>query len=288
VLGNLYRGDAFVTISGAGGSAAARERPVIVLQCYLDDSGSRDLPVVTLGGFLSTLQNWEAVEPRLNVIMDRAGIPVFHAKEFHSTKRPFSGWSRLRKQSFADEIFSATRGLLMSGHSWTIKRAAMLQAQKDAPKSFGRMSPLCFCFSAIVMSIVTSPFMSSLVKANGLAFLIESGNTSNAGIDQFFDRMAKHPVFEGVIRSMSFVPKSSCRAIQIADFFVFYSRRQMRNNLRFDGKLLLPSCRYIDTIRKYVSVDQRGGIGDPKFVAKNTDFDTSDELAVLVDRAVTS
>jgi hypothetical protein len=143
------------------------------------------------------------------------------------------------------------------------------------------MSALCVCFSGIVMSIIGNQRLFSFAKANGLAFLIESGNTNNAGIEQFFDRMARHPAFEGSLRSISFVPKASCRAIQIADFFVFYSRRQMRNNLRFDGQLALPACPYIETMRKHVPLDQRGGIGDPAFLARNQDFESFDELVAL-------
>jgi len=72
-------------------------------------------------------------------------------------------------------------------------------------------------------------------KKDGVAFLVESGNTNNSEIEQYFHKMAKQSAFEGALRSISFIAKNSCRAIQIADFFAYYSRRYLRDHARFSG-----------------------------------------------------
>lgn len=252
-----------------------------MLQCYLDDSGSRDLPVVTLGGFLSTLDQWEGLEPRLNAIMDDAGVPVFHAMEFHRTKPPFADWKRIRKRSFAEEVFSACHGHILFGRSWTLKRQTLDVLKEKDRFSFGRMSPLCVCFSALVMSIVSDQHLWPLIKEHGLWFLIEAGNPSNDGIEQFFARMAKHPAFEGCLRSVTFVAKDSCRAIQLADFFVFYSRRHTRNTARFNGQFIFPACPYLLTMQQYVPIDMRTGIGIPQSIGKQSAFKSVDDFAAV-------
>jgi len=283
VISPLYWGDPFKIVRVATSGKSSAERPVIVFKCYLDDSGSRDLPVVTLGGFISTLELWDQAEPKLNEIMSQYDVDVFHAKEFHGTKPPFfKNWTKIKKQTFTEEIFSALGPLVRSGHSWTIKRDIVRKLQRVAPRSWGRMSPLCVCFSAIVMSLVSDPYTFPLMKRHGVSFLIESGNPSNAGIEQFFDRMAKHPMFEGCLRSMTFVPKASCRAIQVADFFVFYSRREMRDTVRFDGKLTLPRSAYLQIMFNHIpKLIQRAGTGDPIRVTGNEDFRSLSELVAL-------
>jgi hypothetical protein len=267
---SFYRSDAFRVVRGASGSCGtAAERYVLVFQCYLDDSATTDLPVITLAGFLAKLENWEALEPKIDSIMNGAGVPVFHAKQFHDTKRPFKNWSGIRKRSFAEEIFTATHGQI-HGFSVTIRKKDFLEARRQNPQSFGRMSPLCVCFSSIAMKIVTDPELESVLKEHGLAFLLERGNPHNSGIDRFFhDNMVKHVAFEGIFRGISLVPKDHCRAIQLADFFAFYSRRQMRNHIRLGGKLALPACPYLEIMKKHGPIWQEGGVAPVRRVGSS-------------------
>ena len=81
----------------------------------------------------------------------------------------------------------------------------------------------------IMTRIITDRQIAPLVDKHGISFLVESGNNNNSEIEQFFQRMSKQPAFGGALRSISFVAKNSCRAIQLADFFAFYGRRHMRN-----------------------------------------------------------
>jgi L-ribulose-5-phosphate 3-epimerase UlaE len=86
-------------------------------------------------------------------------------------------------------------------------------------------------------------------------FLVETGNNNNSEIGNFFHKMTKQPAFEGSLRSISFVTKDSCRAIQLADFFAFYSRRHMRNHHRFPGGM---RCQHV---RIFKSCKITGGFG---------------------------
>jgi hypothetical protein len=234
---------------------------IFVFQCYLDDSGTSGLPVVTMAGFIASLSNWEVLEPRLDALMDGHNVPVFHAKEFHDTKPPFKNWTKVRKRSFADELFSVTHGQIY-GLSVTISRKEFEQA-KRIQKKWDTMSAIGVSFSALMTRIVTDPAIGPAVKQDGVAFLIEAGNRNNSEIEQFFHKMAKAPTFEGCLRSINFVEKDSCRAIQLADFFAFYSRRHMRNQARFGGKLSLPACPFVTIMQKHGPIWEKAGFGMP-------------------------
>ena len=116
------------------------------------------------------------------------------------------------------------------------------------------------------MRIVTDPELELALKEHGFAFLLESGNPHNSGIERFFHNMAKDRGFEGVFRGISFVPKNRCRAIQLADFFAFYGRRLMHNHVRFAGKRALPACPYIEIMKEHGPIWQQGGMGPAKKV----------------------
>ena len=212
------------------------------MDCYLDDSGTSSSPVVTLAGFLAAPERWKEVESDLEALLLRYEVPVLHAKEFHDTKPPFKGWGKIKKRSFAEEIFQATHGKLY-GLSMTMR--------SSAKKPSENMSLIGTCFSVIMTHILLNRQIGPAIERDGVRFFIEDGNKNNNGIKDFFDDMSPVDTFQGTLKSLVIIKKESCRAIQLADFLAFYSRRFMRNYDRFDGKLLLPACHFLETIKRH-------------------------------------
>jgi hypothetical protein len=191
-----YRGDAFRIVRGASRSRGEPAgRLVCVFQCYLDDSGTSGMPIVTLGGFVGFMDQWERVEPLVDAVMNRNGVSVFHAKEFQDTKAPFDGWSRTRKLSFTEEVFTAAHGAI-AGIAVGVEKDGLKQGRKMQPRAFDRMSPIGVAFATIMTRLVTHPSIAPAIKVHGVSFLLESGNNNNAEIEQYFHRMAKMSAFE--------------------------------------------------------------------------------------------
>jgi hypothetical protein len=76
-------------------------RWVIVLVCYLDDSG-KDLqnPVTTIAGYVARDAAWIAFESDVENWFGQYGVTVLHAKELHDSDGEFRGWPVLKKQAF--------------------------------------------------------------------------------------------------------------------------------------------------------------------------------------------
>ncbi len=55
--------------------------------------------------------------------------------------------------------------------------------------------------------------------------MLESGHENNGEAEQTFHSVRNEHGIEDILHSISFVPKGHCRAIQLADLFAFYSRR---------------------------------------------------------------
>jgi Protein of unknown function (DUF3800) len=244
-----------------------------VFQCYLDDSATSGMPIVTMAGFSAGLHLWEAMEPAFNEILDRYGVDVLHAKQFHDTDGCFKNWRKIKKQTFVDELFSVAHGKAL-GLSVTAKKKEFVEEKKRTGK-IPSMSPYGVCFSAIMFRICYEPQIGTAVRKDGIAFLVESGNKNNDELRGFFDNYAKSKEFSPFLKSLTFIPKKSCRAIQVADFFAFYSRRAMGKHDRFDGKLALPMEGPLAIIERHVPLWQQlvRGYGLDKPVGHISDID---------------
>jgi hypothetical protein len=72
-----------------------------------------------------------------------------------------------------------------------------------------------------------------------MAFLVESGNPNNSDVEPIFHRYVQTKEFglEKALRSITFVPKDSCVAIQLADFIAYYTRRHTEACIKAGGPL---------------------------------------------------
>jgi uncharacterized protein DUF3800 len=223
-----------------------------VFQCYLDDSGTSGLPLVTMAGFIAPLAQWEQLEPVWSEILNRYGVEVFHAKEFHDTKGCFEGWTKIKKRTFTEEVFSAAHGRMQGLAVAARKRE--FEAEKRETGLVQDMSAYGVCFSTIVLRVVLEPQIGREVMRRGVSFLVEGGNKNNSELENWFDHMSKQRSFRGCLQEMTLVPKASCRAIQMADFFAFYIRRYLRDHDRFSGTLQLPMNAYLMIMQKHFPI----------------------------------
>jgi hypothetical protein len=206
--------------------------------------------------------------------MRRYDVPALHTKEFHDTDGVFKKWSKAKKQTFAEELFSLGRSQIF-GLSASLQKQGYAESRARAATTqypgVVMVSPYGACFSSILASLILDPKLAApLIRKRGLAFLVESGNKNNAEIEWHFSQCAKAQWTEGALRSISFVAKDSCRAIQLADFYAFYSRRHMSAQKRgqFTHAHASP---YYKIIHRHVRVWEVIIWGDPfgEFIGKH-------------------
>jgi hypothetical protein len=73
--------------------------------------------------------------------------------------------------------------------------------------------------------VLTDLRVGRISNTDGVSFILECGHQNNAEAEKTFYDVRRLHRLENVLRSICFVPKESCRAIQMADLFAFYSRR---------------------------------------------------------------
>ncbi len=82
--------------------------------------------------------------------------------------------------------------------------------------------------TAILNWVLTDVQVGKVANEKGLALILECGNEHNEEAKQSLDAIKERHNLEHV-RSLSFVPNTECRAIQMADLFAYYTRRHSRN-----------------------------------------------------------
>jgi hypothetical protein len=72
----------------------------MAMKGFFDESGTHDSPVVIVGGFLATVEQWDAYERDLRDLFAEYGVGKFHAKDFRGRKGDFKGWTRPKLARF--------------------------------------------------------------------------------------------------------------------------------------------------------------------------------------------
>lgn len=197
-----------------------------MLVCYLDDSGKDPQNrVTTLAGYVAREEAWSAFETSVEPTFARYKVPVLHARDLEATDGAFKGWKILKKQSFVARISSelskhSMLGVSMSAVKETYDRRALESNRKRTNR------PYTFCMNAIIDWLLRDVRTGKAVWDEGVAVVIESGHENNPEAEKAFYSLLEQHNLEKVLHSISFIPKDKCRAIQVADLFSFYSRRE--------------------------------------------------------------
>jgi hypothetical protein len=196
-----------------------------VLTCYLDDSGKDpQSPITTLAGYIARDTEWPSFEAHVEPWFTEFKVGVLHAKELHDTDGNFKEWSKLRKQAFVSRICQARNPCLLMGLSMSaLKGMYEMRAAESGRKR--TVTPYSFCFQVIIDWILRDRRIGALSNTEGVALILECGHENNAEAEEQFHAVRKLHKIEHLLHSISFVPKASCRAIQLADLLAFYSRR---------------------------------------------------------------
>lgn len=200
-----------------------------MLVCYLDDSGKdKQNRVTTIAGYLASDTAWSAFEKEVEPIFKEQGVSILHASEMETTKGEFKNWRVLRKQAFVSRLCSTLAKHMMLGVSMSVvkdtyKKRAIESSRKQT------VSPYTFCFNVIIDWILRDIRTGRAVWAEGLSLVLESGHDNCREAENHFHEISALHNLGDVLRSIRFVPKTECRAIQLADLFAFYTRRDSGN-----------------------------------------------------------
>ena len=220
--------------------ASLRVGRLFLLVTYLDDSGKDPQnPITSLGGYAASEDAWAIFERNAEpIFQEYIGDEPLHAKDLYHGAGVYEDWKVVKKQSFVAQICMKLYPLQpLMGVSFAVRKASYKTRAAEAIKRGLRkrtVTPYTFCLDAILNWVLTDVQVGKIANERGLALILECGNEHNEEARQSLDAIKKRHNLEQV-RSLSFVPKTECRAIQMADLFAYYTRRHNRG-IEIEGK----------------------------------------------------
>jgi hypothetical protein len=217
---------------------------VVVLVCYLDDSGSDpQVPAITIAGYIAAIGAWEEFEPPARALLDREQIDYLHGKLFHHNKGPFKGWGQTKKLEFVTELYDLLRPQVLVGVAFSAIKEEL--KRRNAETGLNRhTSAYGFAFLALANMILTDPGLRSWVALDGwdVSFIVEEGHRNDGDLVRVFGEVKRALERQDGIghkmKSISFVDKKSCTAVQMADFLAYHVTRRIsaieKNDRRLD------------------------------------------------------
>ncbi len=105
------------------------ERLYMAMKGFFDESGTHgaDSPLVTVAGFLATVEQWAAYERDLSALMSEYGVKKFHAKDFRGRKNDFKGWPTSKRAKFNSRFLKMADDHLSCGISTILSSDAYHQ-----------------------------------------------------------------------------------------------------------------------------------------------------------------
>jgi hypothetical protein len=150
------------------------------------------------------------------------------------------GWRRIKKQTYAKEIYDAGREAraLDIGVTFSVRKDAYERRKLETGLNVN-MSAYGFCFTAILNHFLRDPVFKEILGRNGvdITFVVEAGNDNDEDVRRIFNSLRAKYRLEHKLNSIAFQPKGSSRALQLADFFAFYSRRHVEATERSGGEM---------------------------------------------------
>jgi hypothetical protein len=138
-------------------SFGQRDRSVVVLKAFFDDSGTHEnSDVVVMGGIVTTSEDWEAFEPPWRAMLDCYGIDKMHMSRCENGWGPFDGWDREKKERCIDafsDIVARSKGRILAS---AVSRADWDQVVVETNISDWFSDPLDFLFSTCMQRALVS------------------------------------------------------------------------------------------------------------------------------------
>ncbi|WP_347269708.1 DUF3800 domain-containing protein [Rhizorhabdus histidinilytica] len=225
-----------------------------MLACYLDDSDANVSKVETIAGYVADEASWARFELLADRICEDEGVELIRGRELDGRAGCFKGWSMPKIERFLERI-----GLAMSQHlTFGISRSIgkdHYKLRKRQLKLDPNLSGFGFCFGTISFALRHEEGFPlpcrEQAQNEGVAYLLEAGSRNNPDIFRYVDQERRNGNLH-VNTTVTEVDKRSCRAIQVADLYAFYSRRRMNKYARFKGRVeFIPDLHQLHISRKF-------------------------------------
>jgi hypothetical protein len=202
----------------------SRNRYYMAMTGFFDESGTHgaESPVVTVAGFLATVEQWDAYESDLKALLDEYGVKTFHAKDFRGRKGDFKGWPTPKRAKFNSRFLQLADQHLACGYSAVLSSEAYHRIYK-AGQFLRRARPdtqYGLCVRVVLWKAIT--FMKDRKQDWPLGIIFEQGTGHEGDAIRIFGEVKDGllPEYDGLFRPITFDTKKAT-PLAIADSLAY-------------------------------------------------------------------
>jgi len=218
-----------------------------MLTAYADASGTDGYSsIVTIAGYVSDVNSWEAFRVEWNEYRSNNGIDVFHATDMASNRRAFSsknGWTKNRCLSalrIADNIIAKHTMQAFVGYT-TIAECKELIPHKDSKLGSRRPFSMEYVIAGMGFIKVLKKWASAQHHKEPIRLVFEKGDQGKGYLQYLLDWIRANDDENGVIGEHSFEDKKEFVQLHAADRIANMACRGInefrRGGNRFDPKV---------------------------------------------------
>jgi len=221
---------------------------MVPFSAYFDASGTCDSQVLTVAGFVSTVNKWMRFEKEWTSILRREGIKVFHMTDFVSSKREFAeGWkgaTERRRVFISDLATCIRRNVNKSFRSTLVVRD---YKKVNAVFNFGNSPGLPYAFCSLMCAYTLRRWAERKKAEKRLLYYFEDGDKGKGDFERLHQRIYH--------TSPIFLTKEQSVPLQAADFAAWKLKTAVQEAIKPDhsfekGVNLLRSIEVLKAIPK--------------------------------------
>jgi len=198
----------------------AQERVMAHFAAYFDESGTHGSPILTLAGYIATVEQWAHFAREWDEILKQESLTHFHMSKFEARQGEFRGWDNDRRLGVQKRLIGIIKRRVNIGIFCAVNLAAYDEMVTEwRRKPFG--SPYNFCVK-MCLSII-SFWAQEYEREEPIAYVIEHGAGYNHEIDKSFSAVFAREEMRKFFRlgSLTFADKKQALPLQAADLLAY-------------------------------------------------------------------
>jgi Protein of unknown function (DUF3800) len=198
----------------------------VIVTVYIDESGTHESGLTIMGGWVGSLAQWYAFDPKWTKLLKRNGLTYFHSRKMRQSKGEFKGWKREKKFAFTQDAADLALKHLEFGFTIALPDAAYYEHYVAGyrPKEIPLDSRYGLCFRyclSLVPGLAKDAFGRRELDIN---FVLETGHKNAGDADRIFNRVKTQGLKNSaeieivkMLNTILFADKIAFPGLQVAD-----------------------------------------------------------------------
>lgn len=196
---------------------------------YFDASGDKGTAMISVGGYISTVEDWKTFEIEWKHVLDQYHVPYFHRKKFIAHQQPFKHekWKREEtRRAFLEGLI----GVIARNVDFCILNILPMPDWKIVNGEYHmteeRLTPFAVAgCMAIVATYEWCKIQVPEVPYNQVAFIFEDGDDDKGDFMHWSEKCFRMtPIFKPKYTDDNDPPKYPLTPLQACDFFAGEAR----------------------------------------------------------------